>query len=163
MTRKLVTVGIACLGIQATIALDAPSLRSVQVRSAIIRERPSFLGRVVGEAEYGDRLEAATQRGPWVQIKNAERVLGWMHVSALTRKRIIMKAGDEDIHTQVSVEEVALAGKGFNASVEAQYRAHHGDDGFMWIDHMETIQFSSAELAEFLQKGGVRSDSERER
>ena len=157
MTRKLVIASIACLCIQSTIALAGSSLRSVQVRSAIIRDRPSFLSRVVDEAHYGDRLQIAREQGPWVEVKNADRLLGWMHVSALTRKRIVMKAGDDDIHSNVSVEEVALAGKGFNSSVEARYRERHGNDGFSWIDHLETIRFSSKELAEFLDTGGVRS------
>jgi hypothetical protein len=148
--RVLIVIG-------ALSALLGMSVRAdtVQVREATIRERPSFLGRVVGNAAYGDVLATAEIQGPWIQVARAGRTLGWVHASALTRRTVQLRSGDEDVDPTVSSDELALAGKGFSAEIEARYRARHGDAGFKQLDRMEQLAVAPRERAAFLKQGGL--------
>ena len=50
---------------------------------------------------------------------------------------------------------MALAGKGFSAQVEADYRRGHGGD-YAAIDRMERITYDPATLLAFLAQGGIK-------
>ncbi|MEW5818479.1 MAG: SH3 domain-containing protein, partial [Spirochaetota bacterium] len=80
---------------------------------------------------------------------------GWVHSSALTAKQIVLKAGDKDVQQSASSSEVALAGKGFNKEVEAEYKEKNNID-YTWIDQMEKIVFPPDKLLAFLSEGGLK-------
>jgi hypothetical protein len=80
---------------------------------------------------------------------------GWLHASALTKKRIAMQAGARDAQTAASGDELALAGKGFNSDVEAEFRSQNRGADFAAVDRMERIRVTPAESKEFLRAGGV--------
>ncbi len=126
---------------------------SVQVREGPLRDRPSFLGAVVSTVAYGDRVIVERAQGPWRYVASAGQA-GWIHESALTRERIVLTAGEEDV-AGVTTQEMALAGKGFNAEVEGEFRAQHEDIDFAWVDYMETLGKSPSRLVQFLRAGGV--------
>jgi len=50
---------------------------------------------------------------------------------------------------------LALAGKGFNSDVEAQFKKTHKDIDFSVVDKMEKIKISSSEMQAFLKDGDV--------
>lgn len=132
-----------------------PSEMSVQVRNGQLRATPSFLGKIVGPVGYGDRVSVVMQQGDWVKVTSPRGTSGWIHESALTRKRIVMKAGAEDVNAAASGDELALAGKGFNQQVENEFKAGHKDIDFTWVDRMGKITVSSADMQAFLKEGGV--------
>ena len=78
-----------------------------------------------------------------------------MHSSALTSKKIELKAGAQDVQASVSSNELALAGKGFNQQVEGQFKAKNPDIDFTWIDRMETFAVTEEQMQQFLQTGGL--------
>ncbi|MDZ4198767.1 MAG: SH3 domain-containing protein [Kiritimatiellia bacterium] len=127
---------------------------NVQVRSGPLRDNPSFLGRVLASADYGTGVEVLQTQGPWMQVRLGD-LEGWMHQSALTAKRISLAAGAGDAKVAASADEVALAGKGFNKEVEAEYRKQNRDADFTWVDRMETMQIGEKEMREFLKDGRV--------
>lgn len=133
----------------------AADTMSVQVQSGQIRETPSFLGRVVATVAYADIVTVTGRQGPWSQVRNAGGQSGWMHESALSRKRIVLKAGSEDVSRTASGEELALAGKGFNSKVEADFRDKNQNIDFTWIDRMETYRTPDGEIVRFLREGGL--------
>jgi len=49
---------------------------------------------------------------------------------------------------------VALAGKGFNKEVEAQYKDEKQLD-YTWVDRMEGYRVSPEQVLAFLQAGGL--------
>lgn len=128
---------------------------SVQVRSAALRETPSFLGRVRASVAYGDRVDVVAARGDWYEVRLDAARAGWLHASALTEKKVVLKAGAADVEAATSGKEVALAGKGFNRQVEESYRAKHGNLDFGLVDRMERIVVTPQEIAVFLKEGGV--------
>lgn len=150
--KRLLHVG-ALLCLTATVALASAKTMSVQVRKAEIRDTPNFLGRIVASLAYGDKVTVAEQNGPWIRI-SAGGTTGWVHNSALTTKTIIMQAG-ASANTAASSGEMALAGKGFNADVEKQFKENHKDIDFKWVDRMEKIVVSPARIKAFADEAGL--------
>lgn len=150
------------LGLAAVFALTgmaalaaAPATMSVQVKNGQLRATASYLGAVAGPLSYGDRVTVVEQQGDWMKITSPVGKTGWVHSSALTKKTIQMKAGTQNAQTGASGDELALAGKGFNSDVEADFKAKNKDVDFAWVDRMEKFKVEPAEMQAFLKEGGV--------
>ncbi len=128
---------------------------SVQVRDGQLRSTPSFLGAVVGSVSYGDQVDVQQQQGDWMQV-NTRGQQGWLHSSALTAKMISIGSGGKDAPMKASGKEVALAGKGFNAEVEAQYRKGHRNANYAAVDQMEIVTLAPREMMAFLAGGDLK-------
>lgn len=139
----------------ATAIAATATLMSVQVKKAEVRDTPSFLGNIVATLNYTDKVTVSQQEGAWYQVvpKNGQSA-GWLHASALSKKTIVLVSG-ENVQTGASSGEMALAGKGFNADVEAQFKAAHKDIDFSWVDKMEKIKISPSKLQSFAKDGGL--------
>ncbi|MFH0880636.1 MAG: hypothetical protein V2A34_13050, partial [Lentisphaerota bacterium] len=61
----------------------------------------------------------------------------------------------EDVRTGASGEELALAGKGFNSDVEAEFKSQNKNVDFTWVDKMEKMKETPDELISFLKEGQV--------
>lgn len=140
----------------AVLAWAAGEQLSVQVRTAKVRAKPSFLGAPVGELSYGAVVTVQGRQGPWVQVTGPAKLTGWLHESALTQGKLAMQSGGGAVGTGASGSEVALAGKGFNAEVEKEYRKENGDLDYTWVDRMEKIVVTPAEAERFLGEGRIR-------
>ena len=127
---------------------------SVQVKEGKIRNRASFLGKVVQRAAYGSRVKLVKTQGSWMQVEFSGST-GWMHKSALTKKKIVLKANASDVRKSASDDEVVLAGKGFNAEIEKNYRQKNPAMNFAQIDKMERVTVSPEEVSQFLKDGGL--------
>lgn len=155
LKTSLITFFLICLTGFAAFAVGQ-SMMSVQVRKGEIRLTPSFLGRIVALLSYGDRVYVLEQKGSWTKVGLSRGVSdGWIHSSALTRKKIILKAGAQDVQTAASSDELALAGKGFNQQVESEFRAKNPNLDFTWVDRMEKFVVSEKQMKKFLKKGEV--------
>ena len=147
LAAVMVMTGTVCRGAQ---------VMSVQVRNGQLRATPSFMGSLVGSVAYGARVEILQQQGEWMKVKDAQSHMGWMHQSALTKQRIAMSAGSGTAQTGASGEELALAGKGFNSDVEAEFKSKNRNIDFTWVDKMEKMKVTPQESSAFLKEGGVR-------
>lgn len=127
---------------------------SVQVRSSQLRGTPSFLGQVLAELAHGDQVITGEQRGDWIRVQKGARE-GWMHSTALTTRQIILNPGSADVERAASSSEIALAGKGFSASVEAEYRRQNRSLNYSGVDRMESRTVSAEELSRFVRDGGL--------
>jgi len=138
------------------VATDAfcENVMSVQVKNSAVRSTPTFLGKVVGQLNYGDQVTAVNEKDGWIQIQAKGRE-GWMHESALTRKKIVFSSGSEQVGKYATTDEVALAGKGFNQSVEKAYRSRNPKLNYQGVDRMESIQISQKDIQRFIQEGGL--------
>lgn len=145
---------VIAFALLAVAAVAAGQMLSVQVREGQLRERPSFLGKVAAQVAYGDRLEVLDARAGWSLVRG-DGVEGWIHTSALTEKRVVLKSGDANVATGASGEELALAGKGFNAEVEQAYRADNPQADYAWVDRMEAVVIDASEAGAFLAAGDV--------
>ena len=159
MQIKQIAAAVAGLAvatmIMATAVMTASAATmSVQVKEAPVRATPSFVGKVVGALAYGDQVEIQQTQGAWSKVAGAG-VSGWMHTSALSSRKIVLAAGQEQAKVAASGDELALAGKGFNSDVEAQFKSAHKDIDFTWINRMEKIKIPSSEMQVFLKDGDV--------
>jgi len=129
---------------------------SVVIKEAQIRSAPSFLGKIIEVVPYGRRLEILEKTKDWVEVILSGGT-GWVHESALTRKKVVLSAGEGVGETGASSDEIALAGKGFNAQVEAQYKEELELD-YTWVDEMEGIVVPTEEIVAFLESGYLEYD-----
>jgi uncharacterized protein YgiM (DUF1202 family) len=153
MKRKPLILSTISL-LVALSAWAAPKLMSVQVREGQLRTKPSYLSRPTTTLSYGERVDVLNTRQGWVEVK-AGGTTGWIHESALTRKKIIMTSGSKRAGSAASSDEVALAGRGFNAQVEAEFQQDTGLD-FGAVDAMEKESASDSAVMSFLEEGGVK-------
>ncbi|MFH0952714.1 MAG: SH3 domain-containing protein [Verrucomicrobiota bacterium] len=149
--KVLLAIGIALI---AGSVLAAGTM-SVQVRNGQLRATPSFLGPLVAPLNYGDQVEVLETQAPWTKVREPGGKTGWVHSSALTPKRIAMTAGGGDVKTGAAGDELALATKGFNSDVEAEFKKENQDADFTWVDRMEKYKVTPQEMTAFLKEGGV--------
>jgi uncharacterized protein YgiM (DUF1202 family) len=152
MRRSLFLILALVVGTAAGAAL----LRmSVQVRTGQLRATPSYLGNVAATVSYGDRLTVVERQGAWVHVKDTRGHTGWIHESALTAKRVVLRSGDADVAASASGDEVALAGKGFNEQVEREFKTQNASVDYTWVDRMEAMVVTPEQIAAFLTEGEV--------
>jgi len=127
---------------------------SVQVQDGKLRADPSFLGKTIGTVAYGDAVTVIRQQDPWLYVSTRSgQLTGLIHNSAVTEKEIVLRAGDANVQKTASQREIALAGKGFNPQVENEYRRRNPNLDFEWVDRMERIIVSDAEIRQFIKDG----------
>lgn len=151
-TRSLTLALVAC-GILGA----APAKMSVQVKQGQLRATPSFLGKVIQTAAYGAQVDVLQTQGDWMQVK-AGAGQGWMHKSALTTKKLAMASGTGTAKASVSSGELALAGKGFDAGVEAEYRKQNAKADFAAVDRLERREVAASERQAFARKGSLKTE-----
>jgi len=150
----ILALSIICIGGITALAAGWPSM-SVQVKKGDVRSTPSFLGKIVARLSYGDPVQVQGAKGPWMLVDLVGSGNGWIHESALTRKKIVLRAGQTDAQQTTDSDEIALAGKGFNEQVEGEFKAQNPNIDYTWIDKMENIVISRKQMLEFLQEGDL--------
>ncbi len=127
---------------------------TVQVQEGQLRATPSHFGKITAKIFYRDGVTVLEEKGNWKRVSVAEgKRQGWMHDSALTGKRTVLKAGRSRAGTSVSQDEIALAGKGFSEEVEKEYRKSNANLDYAWINRMETIRISPRQMENFIEDG----------
>jgi len=134
----------------------AQSEMSVTVQQTQVRDRPSFLAKSLATVSYGDRLAVLGSQSGWVHVKVPKSGTdGWVSASALTEKKIVFEAGASNVDKNASSSEVALAGRGFNKEVEAQYKSAN-DLNYTWVDKMQTFGVPTKDLVAFMDAAGLK-------
>ncbi len=133
--------------------LAAEKMMSVSVKETPLRSTPTFLGKIVTVLQYTDRVEVLEERSGWARV-SLSGTQGWVHMSALSKKKIVLQAGDSDVQQSASSSEVALAGKGFNEQVEAEYKQQNNLD-YTMVDRMEQFTVSTEEILLFVEQGAL--------
>jgi SH3-like domain-containing protein len=129
---------------------------SVQVKEGQMRSTPSFLGSVMVSLAYGDRVELIEDKGAWKKVAiRGGKIKGWVHMSALSAKKVALRAGTADVQTGATSSELALAGKGFNAKVEAEFKNKNKNIDYAWVDRMEMLAVKPDQMQAFLKQGQV--------
>jgi uncharacterized protein YgiM (DUF1202 family) len=128
---------------------------SVKVKETQLRATPSYIGKIVAALAYGDRVTIVEKQKDWARVSfPAKKAEGWVNLSALQDKPIVLKAGAQTVEKSASSGEVALAGKGFNSDVEAKYKQDNKLD-YAWVDTMEAYKVTPQQVAAFFAQGGL--------
>ena len=125
---------------------------TITVKETRVRTSPKFYAKSIFDAKRGDHLEKIGEKKGWYEVRMPSGEMGWVHSSAVEMKKLKLDSG-EWVETEASPDEVALAGKGFNKEVEAEYRKNHPDLDFTWVDRMERIDIREEDIVAFLKEG----------
>ena len=129
-------------------------MMSIQVKKSAVRSSPSFLGKIVTQLKYGDRVAVQNVKGSWYFIDSPKgKTEGWMHSSALSVKKIVLNPGASDVEQAASSDEITLAGKGFNQQVENDFKSKNPKVDFTAINKMEKITVSQNQIQAFIKEG----------
>lgn len=153
-TRIVLAIWLTFVMLPAVVL--AQSLMSVQVKTTQLRATPSFLGKIITTIAYAKQVEVLENQGDWVKAAvPGTSATGWMHTTALTKKKILLNPSANDVSLAASSDEIALAGKGFNAEIEKEFRTSNSQVDYVPINTMETIVISQQQMEAFLQQGGL--------
>ena len=153
MKAKIIPVAAALLLIAGAVCAQSAEQMSVTVKETQVRATPSYLGRILVVLSYGDRVDVLGDQNGWARVRVPSGE-GWVHLSALTKKQIVLQSGSQDVGTGASSGEVALAGKGFNQEVEAKYKQDNNLD-YTWVDRMSGYTVTPEQVLTFLQEGDL--------
>jgi len=136
-------------------------MMSIQVKKGAVRSSPSFLGKIVTQLKYGDRVAVQNVKGSWYFIDWPKGSTdGWMHSSALSVKKIVLNPGASDVEQAASSDEITLAGKGFNQQVENDFKSKNPQVDFTWINKMEKMTVSQNQIQAFIKEGQLSPKGE---
>jgi len=126
----------------------------VSVDKTELKNSPSFFGKNLEAIFYGDEVIVLEEKGKWkkVQLSSDSWIEGWINESSLTKKKIVVS----DSRLSVSTEELALAGKGFNADIEAQYKKE-GNLNYQDVDVVEKNMISFENVLDFMIDGKLEN------
>ncbi|SDB25204.1 SH3 domain-containing protein [Desulfonatronum thiosulfatophilum] len=134
--------------------MSTPRTMSVQVQTGQLRSSPSFLGSIVTEVRYAQQVQVMEERAGWMRVSvPGVATTGWIHGSALSPRRIVLQAGDEEVRRAATTGEIALAGKGFNQEVEREFRTQNRDVDFSVIDRMQSTEVPIPRVQQFAREG----------
>ncbi|MBU8913829.1 MAG: SH3 domain-containing protein [Spirochaetales bacterium] len=154
--RKLIVVLTVLLVLGPAFALDVGDEPAISVRTGELRSAPGFLARITAQVEYGESVEVLEVRGDWARVHVAgSGDEGWLHATAVAAagELRLEQAGGSTTGGTTS-REIALAGRGFNEQVEAQYKSEKGLD-FTLVDEMEEYGRPIGDLAAFFADAGL--------
>ena len=129
----------------------------VKVEEAVLKESPSFWGRNGASVFYGEEVVILEEKNSWkkVQLVIDSSVSGWISESSLTIKKIVASGN----RVSASTEELALAGKGFTAEIEAEYKKQ-ASLNYDAVDKLETNLISFDKVLDFMAAGKLEATVE---
>ncbi len=135
-------VFVCCGGL---IFAQARKTMYVAVRSAELKASTGFFGNTLADLPLGSVVSVIRENGKWSEVSTENSLSGWIASASLTSKRITGQG------RSASAGEIALAGKGFSAEVEAEYRKSGLD--YAAVDLMESFTVPKADLGKFIGDG----------
>jgi hypothetical protein len=160
----MVAGGVMAALVALALAQEKPKgdVRAVQVREAVLRDKPSFLGAVVSRLKYGALVVVEERKGDaWVRVRAAEgKEAGWLSATALAADPARLRAASGGAGDRAGTTSRSLAGRGFNEKAEAARRSQGGDValGYRRLDELlaqDACNADPAAVPEFAREGGL--------
>jgi hypothetical protein len=155
MYSRFVTIFIALLIPSIVFAANPPeSSLYINVRESKLRQDPQFWAPTVANLPYGTKLAAlgaGSKDKQWLKVR-LDSNEGYVHVSAVTKRRVVLGSASVGAGDKVDPNTVVMAGKGFNSQVEKSYASSKGLD-FKSVDEVEQYKVDSSEGAAFVKSG----------
>jgi len=124
----------------------------VSVRSAPVKASTWFFANIEGNLQAGTEVTVLRVNRNWVEIQSETPALsGWTMIGNLS-PRLIVGEG-----LTATAREVALAAKGFDLEVEAEFRAET-DLNYDGVNWMERIMVSQEALLRFMEEGRLNTE-----
>ncbi len=157
MNRKTLLSVIIVAFLTAAVAWAAPRIGSViTVRSlnTQVMSEPSFLSSSVAKVYRGTHMTYLGRKGAWYKVRMSSGKIGWIHRSRVVDKMLNLsrRPGASD---SSSKDEVELARRGFNPSIEQQM-SREKNYNYTYVDRMEKIQLDVKTVKDFMLQGKLR-------
>ena len=150
LMKKLTVLLVAFCLTLPMFAASKTKTQYVAIDPAPLKAKPAASSKKVGTIEYASAVTVLQEEKAWVYVQLVEdkSVAGWVPASALTSKKIKDKADA----TSANADEIALAGKGFNSTIEAVY-AEQYEMNFDIVNYIESLGAEQEEAIAFAQAG----------
>ena len=147
MKKLVLFLAIICLALPI---FAASKPQYVAIDPAPLKAKPAASSKKIGSVEYASAVMVLKTEKSWVyvQLVDDKSVEGWLPASALTSKKIKDKANA----AAANADEIALAGKGFNSTIEAVY-AEQYEMNFDIVDYIETLGAAESDAIAFAKAG----------
>ena len=131
----------------------------ISTQKSFLRDKPSFLGKSIGPANYGTKITVLKRAGGWCQIKLNSQI-GWVHQSSVQDSYYILKdiGRGEAASKGTYKDEVVSAGKGFSPEYESMMKSQNANLKYSTVDQIETYKISVESLVKFGINGGLNSE-----
>ena len=160
MKRKLLKIICTMIVLLSAVKVFAKESNSMYVstETLTLKQKASAFSKDLTKLNYGDEVCITEEDKSWVCVYSVSNpnVKGWVPLASLTKKKILTGAKK----TSADAKEVALAGKGFNSTIEAVYSEEYNID-YKLVDFVESNSVAYAELLDFINKGGLNGGSDK--
>ena len=134
--KKLIFAALLCLSAITLFAQKVGDTNYINVNSANLKSSTGFFASTTGTVKYGTEVKVLALNGKYAQVRTtAGNITGWIAKASLTSKRLSASGNT----ASGSANEIALAGKGLTAEVEAAYKNERKDldAAYKAVDSME--------------------------
>lgn len=133
------------------------SVKYVSVANVQVKEKAAAKAKTVSTVPYALQVVVLSEKGSWSEIQAVDypEVKGWVNSSVLSSRKLV--ASQETVSTDA--HEIALAGKGFNATVEESYSQTH-ESHFDDVDLIEMNMVDDSIIFDFITKGNLSEGEE---
>jgi len=118
--------------------------RYVAIQTAVLKDSAGFFAKEVGNLPLGTAVTLVRDDGKWAEVRSGN-LAGWVASASLTARRVTAS------NSSVTVNEVALAGKGFSPDTEIEYKKNGLN--YSMVDAMEKIVVPADDLLRFITEG----------
>ena len=149
MKKIVLILAVLCL-LTPIFSASKTKTQYVAIDPAPLKAKPAASSKKVGTIEYASAVEVLKEEKAWVYVQLVEdiNVQGWLPASALTSKKLKGKGAA----ASANADEIALAGKGFNSTIETVY-AEQYEMNFSVVDYIESLGADQNEAISFAQEG----------
>ena len=134
---------------------------SIKVRSVAVREKSSYLSKVVGNLDYAQQVIVLEQQNNWGKIE-LNKVSGWIPMTSLSAPKVKFELPEEKKETkkqgfglgnvfskkaEISDSEIAMAGKAWENDIPLA----EGEGNYKLVDEMEKRQVDTETKIKYLE------------
>ena len=120
----------------------------VSIKSATVKSSTWFFASTKGTLTMGAQVTVLQVNGNWAEIRSVANsaLSGWTSINNLSARQIVASGAN------VSGDDIAMAGKGFNQEIEDAYKSD-GNLDYSGVDKTEAIKVTQEELYQFVVDG----------
>ena len=122
----------------------AAQKRYVAVQNGVLKDSTGFFARTLASLPLGTEVTVVLEKGKWTQVQAGNRS-GWIASASLSVRRVVA------LNSAVTASDLALAGKGFSAETEMEYKKNGLN--YSVVDSMENTNIPDDDLLRFITEG----------
>lgn len=159
MQKILITLTIILAAFIIVPSISLAENVYVSVRETQLRPKADFLSKGTF-LKYGDMLNVIKDQDNWLNVKTAVGKQGFVHRSAITERRVVLKGQSSFMSSGSSQSDIVLAGKGFSKEVENQFALQNRSLNFRAVDTMEKPRVAPNDLSMFVTAGKLNGGAQ---